>query len=294
MKLDLNCGTCMIKQALSSMETRHIDPQQQLTILNSLVVDISKHLDQPTPSHFQTILLHRFSEYMQIPDIYAEDKKQQNEIASKLVPVAKNIIDQSQNPLYTAAFLAVEGNSIDQLFFSESDLKSKINDLLAHRFTIDHFQAFETQLKKSHKIVYLLDNAGEVFFDKLFIEIFQDWRRKNGLPDAEVTCVVKGGPILNDATMEDALAANLDECAAVISSGTDHLGCALEKVDQTVRDAIASAQMIISKGQANFETIEDDESLWGRAFFFLKAKCIHIAAFLNVPEGSSILYFPQK
>ena len=188
----------------------------------------------------------------------------------------------------------MEGNSIDQLFFSEDDLKSKINDLITHRFTIDHFEAFESKLMKSQKIVYLLDNAGEVFFDKLFIEIFQNWRRKNGLPGAEVTCVVKGGPILNDATMEDAVAANLSECATVISSGTDHLGCALEKVDQTVRDAVLSAQMIISKGQANFETIEDNESLWGRAFFLLKAKCIHIAAFLNVPKGSSILYFPKK
>jgi uncharacterized protein with ATP-grasp and redox domains len=261
MKPDLNCGTCMINQALSSMETRDIDPKQQLEILKSLVIDIAEHLDQPTPSHFHTILLHRFSEYMQIPDIYAEDKKKQNEIASKLVPVAKNIIEQSQNPLYTAAYLAVEGNSIDQLFFSESDLKSKVNYLISHHFTIDHFQDFKTQLKRSNKIVYLLDNAGEVFFDKLFIEFFQDWRRKNGLPDAEVTCVVKGGPILNDATMEDAIAANLGECATVLSSGTDHLGCALEKVDQSTRDIISSAHMIISKGQANFETIEDNESL---------------------------------
>jgi len=177
------------------------------------------------------------------------------------VSIAAEIINQSADPLYTAALFAVEGNSIDQLFFSEVEFENKINNQAAHSFTIDHFQKFESVLKGPQKVVYLMDNAGEIFFDKLFIQTIQDWREKNSLSLADITCIVKGGPILNDATIEDALVANLYENAKVISSGVNHLGCALEKINETAKIEVLSADMIISKGQANFETLEDVESL---------------------------------
>jgi len=78
MKLDLNCGACMVNQAIVAMETNNIDYQQQIKILRFVIEDIAKYLDQPTPSHFQTILLHKLLKYMQLPDIYSNEKEKQN------------------------------------------------------------------------------------------------------------------------------------------------------------------------------------------------------------------------
>lgn len=294
MKLQLFCGTCMVNQAIMVMNLRSIQPEQQLKIINSLIQDIPQTLSQPTPSHFQSILLHNFANYMQMTDVYAEDKVKQNEMAAKLLPLARAIIQKSDNPLFTAALFSVEGNSIDQLFLNNSNLESRIHDIEDHKFAIDHYDFFIEKAKISNNILFVLDNAGELFFDALFVETLQNWRIHNNIPAAEVTFIVKGGPILNDATDEDAIKADLHQYGRVINSGSNFLGCPIDHINVDALDALASAELIIAKGQANFETLEDNQDLRHKIFFLLKAKCIHVSAFLNVAEGSSILFSPAN
>lgn len=293
MRLQHYCGTCMIKQALMTMNSHAVDPQRQIEILNSLVQDISGELDQPTPSHFQSILLHKFSNYMQSNDVYAGDKKRQNQIASELVPVARELILHSSHPLYTSALLSVEGNSIDQLFFSGYDLETRIREILNHHFVIDHFAGFESVLRNAKRIVFVLDNAGEIYFDKLLIEMIQKWKVENRLEPAQITCIVKGGPILNDATLEDANDARLEEVSQVVVNGSNYLGCPLDQVNDATKNALWSADLVIAKGQANYETLEDNQDFRERIFFFLKSKCQHVSEHLCVSEGSSVLFSPS-
>lgn len=293
MKLQLNCGACMINQALLATKTHEITPQRQVEIIRSLVQDIPCYLDQPTPSHFQSILLHKLAESLQVSDIYAADKLAQNQLAAQLIAPAREALQRSQTPLYTAALLAVEGNSIDQLFFTGHEIENKIGEILNHHFAIDDFSLFEARLAGSASITYVNDNAGEVFFDKLFVEVIQNWRESHHLAPAEVTFIVKGGPILNDATLEDATLAGLEECGSVITSESNYLGCAPDQIGAEAKQALSKADLIISKGQANLETLEGIEAYQNRIFFFLKAKCLHVSAFLGAAEGSSVLYHPS-
>ncbi|MHC1783487.1 MAG: DUF89 domain-containing protein [Anaerolineaceae bacterium] len=292
MKLQLNCGSCMVKQALAAMDTHGVDSTTQIEILEKIIADIPEFLTQPTPGHFQTILLRKLSDYLKIEDIYLEDRKKQNARALQLLPLVEKRIRNSDRPLYTAALAVVEGNMIDQLFFSGYDLQSALHNNAEQMFAVDHFDTFTTKLSAAGNIFYITDNAGEIVFDKFFIETCQKWRISTGLQPAAFTVVVKSGPVLNDATLEDALSIQLDSVAQVIESGSSFLGLPLEHSSEQVQHLLSAADLIISKGQANFETLEDNRDLYGRIFFLLKTKCLHLSGYFKVPEGSGIFYHP--
>jgi damage-control phosphatase, subfamily I len=292
MKLQLNCGSCMVKQAIAAMSTHEIENSQQLAVLEKLIEEIPHYLDQPTPSHFQSILLEKLSEYLNIEDVYLNDKEKQNSLALDLLPIANENIVKSAYPLHSAALLAVEGNSIDQLFLKNINMVSAINNLIHKKFMIDHFNSFIVLLERSNSITYIHDNAGEIVFDRLFIEQCQEWRIEHNLPAVNFTSILKGGPVLNDATVEDGYLVGLDKVSRVISSGTNYLGLPQEYLTDETRAAIETADIVISKGQANFETLDEVDALRTRIFFLLKTKCFHVSDHLKVPVGSSVFYFP--
>lgn len=292
MKIQLNCGTCTIKQAISAMNAHEIEGQLKMDILEKLISDIPDYLNEPTPSHFQSIFLEKLSATLQIDDLNSNDKKRQNSLALELEPYARKRIDQSGDPLYTSALLAVEGNSIDQLFIGNYDLKAAIDDVFTHRFIVDDFASFVFMLGRSNRIAYLIDNAGEIVFDKVFIEYCQKWRSEHGLLPAQITAIVKGGPVLNDATEADAKLVGLDNVSKVISTGINYLGSPLDLINNDSKLAISAADMIIAKGQANFETIGDEDGLRGKTFFLLKTKCFHVSDHFRVSAGSCVLSFP--
>ena len=292
MKLNLNCGSCMVKQALSAMKFHEIDNARQIEILEKIISEIPKYLDEPTPSHFQSILLEKLSGYLEIKDIYYQEKKRQNSSALKLRPYALDQILKSSNPLYTSALFAVEGNIIDLTFSGHFDVQSVIRNVLNNSFSIDHYNSFISLLSCSQNITYIVDNAGEIVFDQLFIEQCQNWRTTHALPPASFTVIVKSGPVLNDATDEDALSIGLDSMCTIIKSGTNRLGLPLDQSSKEARSVIENSDIIIAKGHANFETLEEEKSLYGKIFFLLKTKCIHVSSYLGVPEGSSVFFFP--
>jgi uncharacterized protein with ATP-grasp and redox domains len=292
MKLDLNCGSCLIKQALYAMELNGIGYEAQNKIIQKLIIEIPDYLEEPTPSHFQSKLMQRLSDYLEIPDLYVKEKMHQNDLALEVEDLVAEQIGSSTDPLHTAALYSVEGNFLDPIFTANYDLKKSIKEVVNGSFSIDHFDQFVTKLTHSAKIVYVCDNAGEIVFDRLFIGQIQNWRKSKDLEPAEFSIIVKSGPVLNDAMLEDASATGLDSCGKIIPSGSNFLGLPFDYSSPEVISLLLNADLIISKGQANFETLEDHSELYGKIFFFLKAKCIHIAEFHNVPQASSILYYP--
>ena len=126
-------------------------------------------------------------------------------------------------------------------------------------------------------ILYLADNAGEIVFDRLLIE---------QLPMQKITVVVKGFPIINDATMEDAVAAGLTEIVSVIDNGSDAPGTILEICSDAFVSRFEQADLIITKGQGNYETLSDIDK---NIYFILKAKCPVIASDLGCPIGQMVL-----
>jgi len=142
------------------------------------------------------------------------------------------------------------------------------------------YLAFARAVDESRHILYLCDNAGEIVFDKVLIEVLRGKGKA-------VTAVVKGSPVINDATLEDAAAVGLAECATVIDNGNDGIGTLLEVCSERFMDEYRSADMIISKGQANYETLEQEEDK--RTFFLFKVKCPVVARNLDRPEGDIVL-----
>jgi uncharacterized protein with ATP-grasp and redox domains len=148
--------------------------------------------------------------------------------------------------------------------------------VLAQPFAIDDGMAFREALARADRALYLADNAGETVFDRALIE----WL------DVPVTYVVKGGPTLNDATVEDALAAGLDRVAEVVSNGTDAPGTILARCSEEFRRLYDEAELVIAKGQGNYETLSEEGP---KVFFLLQAKCPVMARDAGVPVGSIVL-----
>ena len=130
---------------------------------------------------------------------------------------------------------------------------------------------------RARDILYLADNAGEIVFDRLLIE---------QLPPGRVTVAVKGGPVLNDATRSDAAVAGLNELAEVIDNGSDAPGTLLGDCSHSFRERFDRADLVIAKGQGNYETLSDARK---DVFFLLKAKCPVIAHHLGCDVGRTVV-----
>jgi len=213
-------------------------------------------------------------------DPYHRIKKRFNELALKLYPELRKQIVGSQDQFETAIRLAIAGNIIDfgvNSSVDESDLHKAISKSLVADFDNLQLESFRDAVGQAEDIFYLADNAGEIVFDRLLIE---------QLPYEKVTVVVKGKPVINDATMEDAGAAGLTRIVEVIDNGSDAPGTILESCSQAFRRRFDEADLIIAKGQGNYETLSDVNK---NIFFILKAKCPVIAQHLGCEVGQMIL-----
>ncbi|MDK2869699.1 MAG: damage-control phosphatase, subfamily [Pyrococcus sp.] len=181
----------------------------------------------------------------------------------------------------TAIKLAILGNVIDfAVGFSPEDLEKQIEEMLDKPLYIDERDELIKEVRKAKQILYLTDNVGEHLFDKILIEEIK--RTSN----AEIYIAGKEKPIINDVTVEDLIRDGFEALGKVVSIGTQIVGVPLNEVSQEFREVYENSDVIIAKGQGNFETLSEvkDE----RIFFLLKAKCPAVARELKVPRGSLI------
>jgi uncharacterized protein with ATP-grasp and redox domains len=235
-------------------------------------------MDKPPPLLGQRIH-RRIREIVGVNDPYLDVKDRQNRMALDLLPDLRAKIDTAADPLGTAVHLAIVGNLIDMAVNSrvtESDIREAVGRALAAPFAGDT-DTFRAAVAASRTVLYLADNAGEIFFDRLLIE---------KLPPGRVTVAVRGGPIINDATMADARAAGLDEIVEVIDNGSDAPGTILEDCSREFKGRFREADLIIAKGQGNFESLSDEPH---DIFFLFTVKCSVIAAHVGVPIGTHLL-----
>jgi uncharacterized protein with ATP-grasp and redox domains len=214
-----------------------------------------------------------------IEDPYRPVKRQFNNIALKLYPELRHRVMDSGNPLELAIRLAIAGNIIDFGIFGtlhQSDLEGAIEDCLTAELEGMDLPVFQAAIENAGNILYLADNAGEIVLDRLLIE---------QLPLEKVTVAVKGSPILNDATIEDAIHAGLTQIVEVIDNGSDAPGTLLESCSENFRDRFENTDLIIAKGQGNYETLSNVDK---HIYFLLKAKCPVIAGHIGCDVGRMI------
>ncbi len=217
--------------------------------------------------------------HLKIDDLYKEEKSYANNLLLKSYDYWKQIVNTSHNPLFTALKLTVIGNIIDYGVQSvPSDIEAEVVKNLKNDFAIDDTTELLEKLQKADNILYLGDNAGEIVFDKLFLEV-------SGLKN--VTYVVRNSPIFNDVTMQEAQDTGIVGLAKVIPNGYDGPSTLVEKCSAEFQEAFRSADVIISKGQGNLEGLMNEKR--DNLYFLLMAKCSVIARVFNTDVGALIV-----
>jgi uncharacterized protein with ATP-grasp and redox domains len=286
MKLCLDCIVCFQKQALFA--TKGLDDCLRAKILKKVMLFLCGADWETSPDEFANEVHRIVRELSGLSDPYKEVKKRSNKISLEMYPGLKELLDRekSENRLYNAAKLAIAGNIIDFGPSTEFDLTGTVDEVIHKDLAINDFNSLQEKLISSDRLLYFADNAGEVAFDRIFIE---EMLREREKPFEQISFVVKSGPIINDAMLEDALEVGIDRLPNIrfleISNGEKD-GTPSRRSDE-VRRYIEEHDIIISKGQGNFEGLSDFHNI----FFMLMAKCPVIANELMVDIKSSVIKY---
>ncbi|NWF97497.1 MAG: DUF89 family protein [Nitrospirae bacterium] len=278
MKVQLDCFPCFLKQALIALRLGTNNEVLQETILKE-ITDYIKTADTSMPPAYTTTFIHRKIRQMLGGDPFAEIKAKYNKLALELYDKLTNITSNSGNPLLTASKLAIAGNVIDFGIFTSIDIESTINRALNNELEVDDSEEFIKSVSEINEILYLLDNAGEIVFDRILIETLIKANKR-------VKAVVKGSAVINDATMFDAEEAGLTGVCEVIDNGSDAVGTILQWTSKKFQDEFNEAQMIISKGQGNFETLLHSRK---NIYFLFQSKCRVVSKELGLDNGAMLL-----
>ncbi|MGB9857513.1 MAG: damage-control phosphatase ARMT1 family protein [Dictyoglomaceae bacterium] len=281
MRTKPECFSCFLNQVLSAGKRVTKDEEVLINAIKK-ASEILPYLSiNDSPAYNTYLVLKRGYEILGNKDPYYEEKRKYNKLALSLYPTLKNIVKNSKDPLHTAVKIAIAGNIIDLgiVDLSKINIEEYIKMVLETPLPLEHYEYFKREVEKAKNIVYLLDNAGEIVFDKILIE---------ELDGKRITAIVSEGPIINDAMMEDAIEVGLTQVCNVITSGSDTVGKIPELGSEEFKSALYNADVIIAKGQGNYENL-DEKGL--NIFFLLKAKCEIIAKSLGINFGDSALAY---
>lgn len=281
MKVVLECIPCYMKQVINAVAQTSCPEEKARQIMYHILPMIPELDPEETPAVNSTLVLREINESLGIDDPFKEAKEKSNELALSLLPQLRERIRQSDDPFYTACQISVAGNIIDLGIFSDYDLEGTLKESLAKRFTRDDSAEFKERLRSAQEVLILGDNSGEIAFDKLLAE-------QLGKSGIRVTFVVKGQAILNDATLEDAEQVGMREVAEVMTNGNGYLGTVVQERSQELIEVMERADLIISKGQANYESLESTPEAGEKTYFLLRAKCEIVAKNLGVDLGSMV------
>jgi len=279
MKTQSECYPCFLKQASSSLARLKPAEAKRIEVFQAVARMVAELDPEKNPAFNSSLVLHLVNRRLGAEDPYREEKRQYNELALSLLPSLKERIATAPDRLEAAVRLSVVGNVIDLGIGHEVDLEGTLDRAFGDGFARFEMAAFRAGLEPAQRILYLLDNAGEVVFDRLLIEELRQLGKA-------VIAGVKGGPILNDATRQDAEQAGLPPICRVLDTGTNFVGVIREHSSPQFLQVLDGADLVIAKGQGNYETLEGSRQ---NLFFILKAKCQAVAEHLGIKLGD--LYF---
>ena len=257
------------------------DEKIHRSVLNSVALVLPDLALDATPPEIAQQVYQVVYEITGNSDPYYQTKNRANESALALYSRMKDAVDYSNDPLRKACQLAIAGNDIDLGAQAEhGSMDSIIEDSLGYQLDQDSYTDFRKNIEKASSILYIGDNAGETVFDRILIEqILQ-------ISDSKIVFAVRERPIINDATFDDAVKAGLDKVATIISSGSGAPATILSQCSPEMHRFYQSADVIISKGQGNYESLSGQSE---NIFFLFKVKCPVIAGDSGHAVGSSVL-----
>jgi len=281
MKTYLDCIPCFIRQTVEVLRFVTDDSDLQERIVKKVLVETAQFDLRQSPPY----MARRIHEYVRnitgVKDPYKQVKERFNRAALEMYPKLKKIVQGSSDPVAEAIKISIAGNIIDfgaTAGISEELVEETLKCCLRQEIPGDMLERFKESVSDARYILFLGDNAGETVFDRILIE---------EMPMERIVYAVKGGPIINDATLEDAEAAGLTGIVRVIDNGCDAPGTILSLCSTGFLDEFAKADLVIAKGQANYETLSEVKDK--EIFFLLKIKCPVIAADIGYNTGEMVV-----
>ena len=235
---------------------------------------------ETTNPHLATQIHRLAKEKLNVADLYKEEKFNANEMLLEHYGFWKSLVAESKNPFLTAAKLAVTGNVIDYGAHSLNgdDIVAQIKELTSNTLAVDETEELFDRLQKAESVLYIGDNAGEIVFDRLFIETINH---------PNIIFAVRGYPVINDVTIDDVKQTGIDKLCKIITNGNDAPSTLLEYCPDEFMKTYDQADVIIAKGQGNFEGLMNEKK--DNLFFMLMAKCDPIAGMLGVNKGDMLV-----
>lgn len=282
MKVRVGCIPCIMKQAFNVARLSTDDAGVQREILNEVMDAVRVSAFDASPAEESNVAYLCAARISGNADPYCRKKHEFNQRLLSMYDDFAATVAHSAEPLRTAAKLAVAGNAIDLGIEHLFDLETDMARATELTFEIDDFPRFADEIARARHVLYVADNSGEIVLDKLLIKTM-------AVPN--ITVAVRQAPLINDATMVDAREIAMGDVATIITNGYDGIGAPLARVGPQFRSAWEEADVVVSKGQANFETLDD---AGGNVFFLLKAKCDYVADELGVSCGQTVLIHASR
>ncbi|MHA1711842.1 MAG: damage-control phosphatase ARMT1 family protein [Candidatus Freyarchaeota archaeon] len=288
MKVKFECAPCMLHRGYMEITEATNDESLRFKAMAELMRFMAENFKPTeTPARLITMRDRIVRRITGNPDPYARRKEESNRKAMELLPKIKGMVlsEESQEARFRKACLcAIVGNIMEFGILGHS---FKFKDLLgivqqAERdLAIDDISKIFSLAKRVKNVIYLTDNAGEIAFDTLLV---QELRRLG----TKVVVAVKAGPIVNDATLEDARYVGMHEVAdEVVTIGADTVGLILEECSQEFLNLYQSADLVIAKGMGYAEALTEYDLTSPHAFL-LRTKCNMVANFFGVDRNKNI------
>ncbi|WP_027399987.1 damage-control phosphatase ARMT1 family protein [Anaerovorax odorimutans] len=271
MKLFLDCLPCMLRQVLEAARMAADDEMVQEKIMNEAVKRLSLYKEYSNAPKLCEDLHAIVKKYTNIKDPYCKIKERDISQALKLEPIIREFVLNKGDMFINLLKVSATGNVMDSAMNNNLDIESCLSAELEKPFAVCHNESFKNDLKNSKNILFIGDNAGEAVFDKILIEYLSK--------EYKVIYAVRDKPIINDATINDAVKAGVKDFADIISTGCSSPGAVLEDCNEEFCDIFNNAHIVISKGQGNFEALSETSR---KVYFLLKAKCYKIADAFNI------------
>ncbi|MCI7429120.1 MULTISPECIES: ARMT1-like domain-containing protein [Methanobrevibacter] len=271
MDISYECGPCFLRQAREALDLSTDDENVKMQVMEEIFKFLSTTFKAGTNSNSTGSSMHKIiKQKTGCMDPYYKEKVEGNEIALKYLPEVKKILDEDDS-LENYVKIAIIGNILDfGAFTLDDDIEGVIKSSLKKDLAVKDIEEFENSLKTHDKVLYLVDNTGEIVFDKLLLAKLKEY-------DLDITIAVKSEPILNDATMVEALDVGLDEFGKLVEIGAGTVGYVDSEISDEFRQIFDDHEFVISKGMGNYEGLTEIDLSKKDIYFLLCVKCNTIA-----------------
>lgn len=286
MEVHLDCLPCNLRQVLEAARLATPNPEIQCAIVLESLKILKNFNSYGTSPEMGRAVHQLVVKHTGITDPYKQLKKESIQMAHSLYPALENYVRSQGDRLQAALGVSAVGNLIDAAVYGvlpAAELEKKLKEELEQGFNFKDLETLRQEAKKARIIVIIGDNAGETVFDKILLTELKNISRG----EAGLFFAVRSAPIINDATMEDALASGLDEVSVLLETGSTVAGTIWEEMSLDFRRLFLQADLVVAKGQGNYETLGQTKQR--PLYFLLKAKCSLVAEHIGVPLGEYVL-----